>query len=390
MRGVAVLLGALVALGGASVVGAEELAPVEKLPAVRELPDPFLFMDGTRVKGKRDWARRRKELKELIQYYGYGHLPPAGGRVTAQEESSKRIEATGATERTLTLSMGPRGGIKTSLVLTVPEGKGPFPAIIVGDLCWGRQSPEIAAEVTRRGYILAEFDRTDVVPDKEDRTTGLRGLYPNGDFGALAAWAWGFHRVVDYLRTLPEVDDRRIAVTGHSRGGKAALLAGALDERIALTAPNNSGCMGAGCTRLLFGQCESLQAITRAFPFWFTPRLAEFVGREDRLPFDQHSLKALVAPRALLSTEGLGDLWANPQGTQATYQAAKVAYGFLDAGDRIGIVYRPGGHGHTLPDWQVLLDFADWQLLGKRPARRFAELAFPDGSREAFTWAAPR
>jgi hypothetical protein len=166
---------------------------------------------------------------------------------------------------------------------------------------------------------------------------------------------------VDYLETLPEADKTRIAVTGHSRGGKAALLAGALDERIALTAPNNSGCMGAGCTRVPHDG-ESLERIASVFPYWFSTRLAEFVGRETRLPFDQHSVKALVAPRALLSTEGLEDRWANPDGAQLTHDAAKPVFDFLGASDKIGIVFRPGGHGHTPEDWTTLLDFADRQL----------------------------
>lgn len=390
MHHAAAVLCALLALGGVAMAGAGDLPPVEQLPAVKELPNPFIFRDGTRVKGKEDWQRRREELKELIQHYGYGHLPAAGGKVRAEEISSTRDEQTGATERRLLLRMGPHGQVRTHLVLTLPEGKGPFPAVIVGDLCWGKKGPEVVAEVVKRGYLLAEFDRTEVAPDKEERGTGLYAAYPEGDFGALAAWAWGFHRVVDVLLTLPEVDARRIAVTGHSRGGKAALLAGALDERIALTAPNNSGCMGAGCTRVLHGNSESLQAITRTFPFWFTPRLAGFVGKEDRLPFDQHSLKALVAPRALLSTEGMDDHWANPPGTQLTYQAAKMVYDFLGAGDRIGIVFREGGHGHTLPDWQALLDFADQHFRSQRPTRRFDRLAYPDESAKAIPWKAPK
>src|SRR5205823_14582644 len=130
------------------------------------------------------------------------------------------------------------------------------------------------------------------------------------------------HRVVDYLSTLDVIDKKHIAATGHSRGGKAALLAGATDERIALTAPNNSGCGGAGCYRFQADKSEDITAILKNFPFWFEPRFHEFIGRIDRLPIDQHTVKALVAPRALLSTEALDDLWANPKGTQQTYLAA--------------------------------------------------------------------
>src|SRR5262249_28075764 len=158
---------------------------------------------------------------------------------------------------------------------------------------------------------------------------------------------------------------------GHSRGGKATLLAGATDTRIALTAPNNSGCGGAGCYRFQGEKSEDIAAILKNFPFWFQPHFAEFIGHEDRLPFDQHTLKALVAPRALLSTEALGDLWANPSGTQQTYLAAREVFAFLGASEHIGIVFRPGGHEHNAEDWTTLLDFADRQLLGKSSTRLF-------------------
>jgi dienelactone hydrolase len=359
---------------------------VEELPEARELPDPFVFMDGSRVQTKADWERRRGELKTLVQAYAYGELPPALP-VQVEEVSVTALPEISAQEKEYTLSVGPEDTIKTRLLLTVPDGEGPFPAIITGDLCWRKLAPSIVEAVVGRGYLLAEFDRTAFAPDANDLTSGLHALYPNDDFGGLAAWAWGIHRVVDYLLTLPEVDAERIAVTGHSRGGKAALLAGALDERIALTAPNNSGCMGAGCTRIPHDG-ETLERIVSVFPYWFSTRLATFVGRETRLPFDQHSLKALVAPRALLSTEGMEDHWANPEGTQLTHQAAQIAFDFLGAGDQIGVFFRSGGHGHTPEDWNALLDFADEQR-GKAPQRRFDERAYPDASAEAFGWSAP-
>jgi hypothetical protein len=190
------------------------------------------------------------------------------------------------------------------------------------------------------------------------------------------------------MSTLDVVDKKHIAVTGHSRGGKTALLSGATDERIALTAPNNSGCGGAGCYRLQADGSEDIAAIIKNFPFWFAPHFRDFIGKIDRLPFDQHTVKALVAPRALLSTEALKDLWANPKGTQQSYSAAKEVYDFLGAGDRIGIVFRPGGHDQNADDWAALLDFADKQFFGRSVERRFDKLAFPDAER-GYLWKAP-
>jgi hypothetical protein len=288
------------------------------------------------------------------------------------------------------LITGPDRPFQFLLDMLVPPGDIPFPVVLTGDGCWRYITDDITREVLRRGYILAVFNRVEIVPDnyRSERVSSLYRVYPEGDYGALAAWAWGYHRCVDFLLSLDCVDATRIAIVGHSRGGKAALLAGAIDERIALTAPNNSGCGGAGCFRWQGHGSETLAHILDPVPYWFSPRLKEFVGREELLPFDQHSLKALVAPRALLSTEALGDLWANPTGTWLTYLAAREAYRFLDAEERIGIWYREGDHDHGQPDWEAFLDFVDWHFQGKLPSQTFDINPFPDLP-SAFSWSAP-
>lgn len=364
------------------------LPSVDKLPAIAELPDPFLRADGQRIRTKEEWKQHRKELLNRVLHYEYGPLPPVPDKVTAKELSSKTLEATGATEKEVLLSMGPDNAVQTHIILTVPAGKGPFPAIIRGDLGWGRVAPGIVEAIRKRGYILADFSRVEIAPDSAEKK-GVYAAYPDYDGGRLAAWAWGFHRVVDYLSTLDVVDKKHIAVTGHSRGGKTALLAGATDERIALTVPNNSGCGGMGCYRLQADKSEDIAAITKTFPFWFHPRFKEFIGKVDRLPFDQHTVKALVAPRALLSTEALGDVWANPKGTQQSQMAAKEVFHFLGAGERIGIVFRPGKHEQNADDWTVLLDFADKQFFGKKVDRRFDVPAFPDAEK-GYAWKTPK
>ena len=252
-----------------------------------------------------DWAARRKELAELVQAYEYGHLPPSVPikEIKATELATRVVPETGATEKRLILNIGSAGIIKTHLDLTLPPGKGPFPVIVRGDLGWHKLKDPILAEAVKRGYAVAEFDRTDFAADKNNVRDGIYLQYPDTDAGAVAAWAWGFHRVTDYLLMLDAIDKDRVIVTGHSRGGKAVLLAGALDERVALTVPNNSGCGGAGCYRLQAPKSEDIAAITKNFPYWFHPQFRQFIGKVDRLPIDQHSVKALVAPRALLSTD---------------------------------------------------------------------------------------
>jgi len=321
----------------------------------------------------------------------YGGMPPVPERTEGEElhrHEVARLE--GATHRQYRLRTGPGLAVTFVLDLLVPRLPPPLGVVLTGDGCWLAPRAEVALAVLRRGYLLAWFNRVEIAHDdyRMDRTSGIYAAYPEMDFGAIAAWAWGFHRAVDFLRACDVVDPHRIAVTGHSRGGKAALLAGATDDRIGLTAPNGSGGGGAGSFLSLGPGSETLADILRAVPYWFAPDLRDYVGREASLGFDQHFLKALVAPRPLLGTEALGDLWANPSGTWQTFDAAREVYRFLGAADRIGIHYRPGEHEQALEDWTALLDFADWHFRGVRPARRFDACPFP-GLERAFAWRAP-
>jgi len=357
-----------------------------------ELPNPFLFENGAQVNTAADWQRRRRELFTLIVEIEYGGLPPAPSSTWHEELHSTTVATLGgATFISIRVATGPDREFSFLLSLLVPSGDGPFPVVLTGDACWRYVTDEIAAEVVRRGYILAQFNLVEIAPDvyKSDRVAGLYRVYPEGTYGALAAWAWGYHRCVDVLVGMDVVDASQIAVIGHSRGGKTALLAGATDERIALTCANNSGSGGAGCYRWQGPEAETLADTIRMIPYWFGPRLKQFVGRETELPFDQHFLQALVAPRALLTTEALGDLWSNPTGTWQTHLAAREVYRFLGAEERIGIWYREGGHDHGAADWQAFLDFTEWQFRGHQPTCAFDTNPYPDLPR-AFSWMAPR
>lgn len=360
---------------------------IDALPVQKELPDPFLRPDGKRITSPREWKSLREYWLALVLHYEYGQLPPKPRGVHAEAIEAKEFSDLRAMRTEYRLHIDAPVLVSTRLILFLPRQRAKLPVIVDGDLGWGEPPREVVEEVVKRGYALAFFDRTQIAPDSAERK-GVYEAYPDYEGGRLAAWAWGYHRVIDFLLTQPATHPKRIAVTGHSRGGKTALLAGATDERIALTAPNNSGCGGAGCYRYQAPGSETIADILRLAPYWFHPRFAQFVGKVERLPFDQHIVKALVAPRALLSTEALEDLWANPEGTQVTYLAAKEVYRFLKAEDRIGIWFREGGHEHSLADWQALLDFADWQLLGKPPARAFDNLAFSPRE-ETYSWRVP-
>ncbi|HEV2295675.1 MAG TPA: hypothetical protein VGR35_17640 [Tepidisphaeraceae bacterium] len=369
--------------------------PTTKPKVLGELPNPFVFTDGRRVNTPDDWRARREELLELILHHQYGHLPPAPRTTTAVQLLSHTLRTLKATHHQYKLTFDNGDGhepVSMVIDLLIPPGQGPFPVILRGDWGWRKTPDEIAQHILARGYILAEFNRLELAQDlgrtPPEQTFGLYAMYPDGDFGALAAWAWGYQRAVDLLVTLPQVDSDKIAITGHSRGGKATLLAGATDERIALTAPNNSGCGGAGSYRVEGPNSETLEMILKNFPFWFTPRLKKFIGREDEMPFDQHSVKALVAPRALLTTEAMGDLHANPSGSLQTHRAAREVYQFLRYPNRIAIALREGGHEHNADDFNTLLDFADQVFFDKPAQRDWNANPFPDHP-PARSWTAP-
>ncbi len=376
-----------------------QLPDVNELPAVEELPDPFMMNDGMRVANRYDWTKRRKEIERMLLTYQYGRMPPAPAQVRGQVLSSAVAFGGTAVKRHVLISIVPEENLlpfgeeeyfNMNVGIIVPRGQGPFPVIIKNyhDIF----KVPVAEELVGRGYIVVDYKRTDLDPDRRNVVGAAQAAYPEYDWGTLAVWAWGGMRVIDYLETLDEVDTTKIVFTGQSRGGKTALLAGALDERIAITVPNGSGCGGAGCYRICDDRAESLEQITdpNRFGYWFARRFRRFAGREERLPFDQHFVKAMVAPRALLSVDALGDLWANPYGTQQTYRAARFVYAFLGVPERIGIHFRQGGHEQSVEDWRALTDFADKIFFGKEPAeeRRFDELPFPKAPKP-FSWSAP-
>jgi len=347
------------------------------LPPTSDWPDPLLTAAGQRIFTPDHWPARRQEIIELMLPLAYGRLAPTPQAIALVRLHSAVLRRFAGT-RLLTCRLEPDAMPAFTLRLFVPPGAGPFPAIVSGDGCWRYADDAALAAIVGRGYVLAEFSRVEVAPDPGGPADGLAMAQGKPRTGTLAAWAWAYHRVVDALEGLDWIDPHSIAVVGHSRGGKAALLAGATDERIALTSANNSGAGGAGCFRHQGPGSENLADLLGTFGYWFDPQLGSYVGREQELPFDQHFLKALVAPRVLLTTEALGDHWANPQGSWQTHRAARCVFDLLGVPDNNMIAFREGGHDHTLADWNRLLEIADQVLLGKAALGRDDADPFPD------------
>jgi hypothetical protein len=163
----------------------------------------------------------------------------------------------------------------------IPPGRGPFPVFLTNQ----PRSHGWVAPAVRRGYIGGVYYATDPIYGNGDDSDGYIDIYPDYDFSCLARWAWAGMRAVDYLYTLPEVDKNKIAISGHSRNGKQALLAGAFDDRIAAVIPSSGNTGEADPWRYTSDMFvnESLEQITGNFPYWFHPRLRFFAGREDKL-----------------------------------------------------------------------------------------------------------
>ena len=416
----------LTSLLAVTAIAADFPAP-EKLPAVAALPDPLLMRDGTRVATKEEWlTKRAPELRALFQHYMYGARPrprTVSGKIIREDKAALGGKAT---LREVLVDCGL--AVPVHLLVVVPNQRTKPAACFLGmnfngnyQLLddpkimmlqgWTRESfpgaqPNRAADAGRgkqketwaieqtidRGYALASFYSGDVVPDdKELAEAALKTFRTSGgeergaaDTATIMAWSWGFSRMLDYLLTVPEIDGKRIAVVGHSRNGKTALVAAAFDERIALAIPSQAGCGGSAPDRVApelaaphaggRPSVETLPVINKSFPHWFSGNFKSFNDAIPKLPFDQHALLALCAPRPVLYSNATEDKWANPPGQFDMLRAAEPVYRLFNADNlgaekmpevgklldsRLGYYIREGKHSMTTPDWKVWLDYAD-------------------------------
>ncbi len=338
---------------------------VTRCEILGELPELMKLEDGRDVT-RDNWKERREELYKTAVELQYGTMPPAPEfleieplYVDAAKHSSYRI-TTG------------RRDFPVSFVMRVINAKntdGALPPVAVdGDLCFPYSfDKEYINTFIENGVTLVLFNRTELVPDVKEsgRKAPLYNCYPEYTFGAIGAWAWGYSRCVDALEILGIADMDNIAFTGHSRGGKTAMLAGVLDERAAVVNPNET-CAGAcSCYRLHMeaikedgttGRSETLHDLWNNFGFWLGAGMSDYAEREEDLPFDAHFLKAMVAPRTLFVSEAASDIWASPVGSYYTTKAAKPAFSLLGAEDNLIWYYRSGEHYHKIEDVEQLVN----------------------------------
>ena len=373
------------------------------------LPDPLVMRDGRVVTSEAIWrSERRPELLELFETQVYGRRSPAPKTIKFHLVETLHGAVHGqATRKRIRVELPGDGDKIASLLITlfVPSRAAkPVPAFVGMhlfdtsadepvpgkplDLDVGEKLPgaELMQTILQRGYAIATLDAKDFCPDDKAtfREGVLEALYPRQmgppgpeEPGAIATWAWGLSRALDYLETDRDIDAHKVAVIGHSRMGKTALWAGAEDARFALIISNNSGCGGAALSRRNFG--ETVGRITRVFPHWFCGNFSKYALEEDSLPVDQHQLIALIAPRPVYIASAEEDRWADPKGEFLAAVAADPVYRLLgkpgleatgpelppvgkSIGKTIGYHIRVGKHALTDYDWLRYLDFADRQF----------------------------
>ncbi|KAH7412431.1 hypothetical protein BKA64DRAFT_328903 [Cadophora sp. MPI-SDFR-AT-0126] len=302
-----------------------------------KLPDPFTFLNGTKITSKSQWPCRQQEISALMQKYELGDLPPKPEKVTATFSG-------GALKVTITDA---GKSITMNAKITTPSsGKAPYPAIIA---IGGASIPVPAGVAT----INFENDNMAAQQSSGSHGTGLFfNLYGKShSAGALIAWAWGVSRLIDGLELTPgaNIDTTRLGVTGCSRNGKGAFIVGAFEPRIALTIPQESGSGGAACWRISDSEKKAGKNIQTASQIvgenaWFSPNFNSWTSKVTQLPFDHHMLAALTVPRGLFPVENDID-WLGPVSTTGCMEVGQTIYKAWGAPESFGFSL-VGGHSH--------------------------------------------
>lgn len=397
------------------IVSGQDVNYDESLVPQYELPELLRSNAGKLINSRKEWEDiRRPELLEVFSSQMYGRTPEENIPVSFQvlKENTEALNGR-ATMRQIEMSFSKNGQrVNAILLLMLPNGIRDKIPVFVGynfkgnhstlndssilysenfklvrdpdhpDWERGVQSNRWDYEqILARGYGVATMCYHDIFPDedgfKDHSVAALFSDYQTakhrGDhWEAIGVWAWGSSRIVDYLETLTEIDNHKIAIVGHSRQGKAALWAGAQDPRFKIVISNDSGSGGAALSKRVYG--ETIEIVSGIKPYWFAENLNAFHGKEDELPFDQHMLIALMAPRAVYIASAVKDRWADPKGEYLSGHYAGPAFALYDKKglespdppgvhdpiyNQIGYHIRAGIHDLNSYDWFCFLNFAD-------------------------------
>src|SRR6185503_8247974 len=385
------------------------------------LPPLLVLKDGTPVRTAAQWQKRRAEIKAVFDENIYGKYPAVIPAVTWQVTGTERITVQGVPAlvkhvtghvdnaaypaisvdiqldvvtpqamqgRKVPVIIG-GGSIRPRPVFTPPPGQ-PIHKLKAPD-----NPPDSAKLLLEKGWGFVWINNTDVQADNgAGLTKGIIGLVNKGqprkmdDWGVLRAWAWSDSRALDYLQTDPQVNGRAVGIMGHSRGGKAALVAMADDPRFAIGFISSSGAGGANLYRRNYGEPIGSLAGINEF-HWFAGNFLRYAAKghtPDEMPVDSHEFIALVAPRPLFIGGGAlltdpdylpGDAWQDTQGMFMAAAAASPAWEILGKKglgatalpamgklvDSGAIGFRQHEYGHTpAPNWPSFIAFASRYL----------------------------
>ena len=388
-----------------------------KVPEFK-VPDPLTTFDGKKITDTAAWENtRRPELYHFFEEQVYGKVPGKLDSVSFKVvEASENALDGKAQRKQVEVSLFKNGkSLAFNILLYLPKTGKPSPIFlgynfygnqtitddknVIISKAWAMDNEEFGithhklTEVSRGvrtnrwaiekiidgGFGLATIYYGEVDPDKNDFLDGLHSLFykegqenpKNDEWGSIGAWAFGMSRALDYLETDPDIDATRVISFGHSRLGKAALWAGASDNRFAAVISNDSGCGGAALSKRKFG--ETVGRINISFPHWFNDNFTQYNENEQALPVDQHELLALIAPRPLYVASAAEDEWADPRGEYLSAHYASPVYELygkegiasnqmpnVNSPNQNTVAYhvRTGKHDVTDYDWEQYIEWA--------------------------------
>lgn len=369
-----------------------------KATPYKELPNPLIFDNGAKVNSKKDWEKRKKELKENFDSEVYGRIPKYIPGVTWEivEEKDSLFGEVNARYKKLIghvdNSSYPEIQVDIEMRMATPIGNnGPVPLVMQFSWIWpaSMQRPKPEGPTWQEQLLSEGWGFAMLIPTsfQADNGAGLRegiiGLVNKGqprkldDWGTLRAWGWGASRALDYFETDPLVNAKKVGIEGLSRYGKAALVAMVDEPRFAIGFFASSGAGGTKIFRRVYGeQVENLASSGEYH--WFTPNFIKYAGplTPMDLPIDAHEMLALCAPRPVFISSGDPNVeghWIDAVGMFKTAVAASPVYELLGKkgldtdqypGTNVGIlngdlVFRQHDGGHTEgPNWTYFIEFA--------------------------------
>jgi len=387
---------AKILLAAATISGCMTASCTNPMP--RDVPELMTAFSGEKIASVEQWEKvRAPELLEEFTNEEYGRRPVERPATLAFEEAEPdkvMMDGKAVRKRVRITYAGPHGSGSFTLSAFIPRTERPSPAFLL--ICNrkpdGNIDPERvqksgfwpAEEIVARGYAAITFWNGDIAPDRNTgNTLGVFAAFDRMDpdrrnansWGTLSAWAWGASRVMDWIETEPTLDAKHVAVVGHSRGGKTALVTGVYDKRFAMACSNDSGCSGAKLNHIDLPKSEHVSQIVKNFSYWFCRNYVMHANAEKLWRVDQHEFVALMAPRLVCIASATEDSWAGQEGEYWSGVLASPAWelygkkGLVSDGfpppetplqdGCVSYHLRTGKHNLTPYDWKVYMDFAD-------------------------------